>query len=159
MIVIADTSPLIVLNSLGQTDLLPVLFGTVTIPPQVAEELADARRPQLVRDFIAKRPAWLRVQAPAVMEVIPLLQAGEAAAISLAQELNADLILIDEIEGRKAATDRKIRLTGTVGVLELPAHKGLIDLEDTFGLLKKTDFWISHKLLDERLKLYQKRNH
>jgi hypothetical protein len=38
-------------------------------------------------------------------------------------------------------------------VLELAAEQRLLDLEDAFARLKKTDFWISPQLLDERLKL------
>ena len=68
--------------------------------------------------------------------------------------MKADLLLIDEVRGRKAAADRHIPFTGTIGVIELAADRGLLDLQVAFGLVKKTDFWISHELLDERLKLY-----
>jgi len=156
MLVIAVSSPLIVLVNIGQIGVLPALFGNVTNPPQVAEELARPNRPQVVRDFIANKPSWLKVEAPAVIEPIPLLQSGEAAAISLAIQLKADLLLIDDLQGRKAATQRHIRLTGTIGVLELAADRKFLDLKDAFDRVKVTDFWISHKLLDERLKLHQR---
>ena len=68
MIVVADSSPLIVLVNIGHIRVLPDLFGEVVIPPQIAAELADARRPQAVQDFICSKPAWLRVQAPASVE-------------------------------------------------------------------------------------------
>jgi predicted nucleic acid-binding protein len=68
--------------------------------------------------------------------------------------LKADLLLIDDLEGRKAATERHIPLTGTIGVLELAADRRLLDLHDAFSRVKKTDFWISHDLLDERLRVY-----
>ena len=71
----------------------------------------------------------------------------------LAQQLKADLLLIDDVRGRKAAGHRRIDFTGTIGVLELAADQGLLDLEDAFARLKNTDFWISPRLLDERLKL------
>jgi predicted nucleic acid-binding protein len=83
-----------------------------------------------------------------------MLHPGEVAAISLALELHADLLLIDEVLGRKAAAARSIRFTGTIGILELAADKGLIDLKEAFERVKKTDFWISHELLDTRLRLY-----
>lgn len=82
-----------------------------------------------------------------------MLHPGELAAISLAQELKADLLLIDESRGRQAAADRQIPFTGTIGVLELAADEKLLDLRDAFERVKKTDFWISHELLEERLKL------
>jgi predicted nucleic acid-binding protein len=72
----------------------------------------------------------------------------------LAQDLKADLLLIDEVRGRQIAGELRIPFTGTIGVLELAADQGLIDLQDAFGRLKNTDFWISHRLLDERLNLH-----
>lgn len=157
MLVVADSSPLIVLVNIGHIDVLPALFVGVTIPSQVAQEVGDPRRPRPVLDFINTPPPWLTVQNPASVEAIPLLHAGETAAISLARELNADLLLIDEVQGRRAAAARNIKLTGTVGVLELAAEARLLDLKNAFDRLKQTDFWISNKLLDERLALFQKR--
>jgi predicted nucleic acid-binding protein len=64
MIVVADSSPLIVLVNIGHIEILPALFRDAVIPPQIAAELADAKRPQAVHDFIHDKPPWLRVQAP-----------------------------------------------------------------------------------------------
>ena len=154
MLVIADSSPIIALINIGHIHVLPGLFGQIVIPPEISAELLQPNRPHAVREFVASHPAWLVERAPAAVEPIPAIHAGEAAAISLAQELKADLLLIDEMRGRKAAADRHIPFTGTIGVLELAADHGLLDLPDAFALLKQTDFWISHELLDERLKLY-----
>ena len=151
MIVVADSSPLIVLVNIGQIQILPALFATVIIPPQIAAELSDAKRPQPVRDFIAARPGWLKVQAPAVIESIPEIHEGEQAAISLATELQADLLLIDETDGRRAALARNLAITGTIGILERAAEGGLLDLSDAFDRIKNTDFWISARLLDSEL--------
>lgn len=124
------------------------------IPPQVAAELSRANRPMVVQNFIADRPSWLNIRAPSQEEIIPFLQKGETAAISLATELKADLILIDEMHGRRVAAERKIPLTGTIGVLEMAARADLLDIEEAFDRVKRTDFWISPKLLDERLRLF-----
>lgn len=150
MIVVADASPLIVLVNIGCVDVLPKLFQEVTIPPQIAVELASTLRPQAVRDFIAHRPSWLIERKPAGTEKIPKLDLGEREAISLARELHAELLLIDEVLGRKAALGRKLRIAGTIGVLEMAAAAKMVDLADVFERVKKTDFWISHQLLDER---------
>ena len=155
MLVVADSSPLVVLGNIGHVHVLATLFGVVTIPPQVADELAGPNRPQVVRDLVTNRPPWLRVQAPAANSPIPSLHAGETAAIHLAEELKADLLLIDEMQGRRVAAERKIKLTGTIGVLELAASAKLLDLKQAFDRVKQTDFWISHKLLDERLKRFK----
>jgi len=154
MLVVADSSPLIVLVNIGHVHVLPRLFGQVVIPPQVLAELERSNRPQAVREFVASRPTWLVERTPTALQPIPALHAGELAAISLALELKADLLLIDEVRGRQAAAGRHIPFTGTIGVLELAADRALLDLADAFERVKNTDFWISPELLDERLRLY-----
>jgi predicted nucleic acid-binding protein len=157
MIVVADTSPFVVLVAIEQVEVLPTLFQEVLIPTQVASERASSRRSQVVRAFIATPPPWLRVLAPSSTEPIPGLDPGESAASALAAEVQAGRLIIDEYRG-KAATERGLRVVGTVGVLELAAETGLIDLEEAFERVKQTDFWISHKLLDERLVLFLQRD-
>src|SRR4051812_18196471 len=108
MLVVADASPLVGLVRIGHADVLPALFGEVVIPPKVAEELTNPRRPVEVRAFMASPPAWLSVRAPTRLEPIADLDAGELEAISLATELRADLLLIDEAKGREAAIALRI---------------------------------------------------
>ena len=154
MIVVADASPFVVLVAIGHIDLLPTLFTEVLIPPEVASELASSKRPADVREFIATPPAWLCIRAPWCPDAIPGLDAGETAAIALAEEVQAGRLIIDEYRGRKAATERGLRVVGTIGVLELAAEMGFIDLAEAFRRVKQTDFWISHTFLDERLALF-----
>ena len=156
MLVIAGSSPLIVLVNIGHIQVLPKLFGEVVIPPAVASEIAAPARPQIVRDFAAALPAWLSVRAPTAVQQIPELHQGEKEALSLAMELHADLVLIDERKAYREAVARNLNAVGTVRVLERAAAERLLDLKVAFERLKQSDFWISHKLLDERLKLFHK---
>jgi predicted nucleic acid-binding protein len=157
VIVVADASPFVVLVAIGHVDVLATLFQEILIPPQVASELASSRRPLEVREFIATPPRWLRIVAPSSIETIPGLADGEAAAILLAGEIRAARLILDESRGRKAATERGLRVVGTVGVLELAAELGLVDLRMAFARVKQTDFWISPRFLDERLNLFLQR--
>ncbi len=159
MLVVADASPLIVLVEIERIEILHLLFDQVIIPPQVSAELRQPARTQRVRDFMTAGRSWLVERAPSRVEAIPGLHAGELAAISLAQELKADLLLIDEMRGRKVAAARDIPITGTVGVLELAAEQGLLDLKEAFRQLKATDFWISGELLDDRLRMRGEQSH
>ncbi len=156
MLVIADSSPLIVLVNIGHIEVLPKLFGEIVIPTAVATEIASPNRPDAVKQFAAIPPAWLSVRSPLTVLRIAELHPGESEAISLAMEMNADLLLIDERKGYREAVARNLNAVGTVGVLERAADQGMLELKDAFGKLKKTDFWISHKLLDERLTLFMK---
>ena len=123
MIVVSDSSALVVLFRIGHGDVLPTLFQQIVIPPEVACELAFPNWPQSVQDFIAAPPSWLEIRAATSVEPIPYLDAGEAAAISLAQELQADRLIIDEKRGRKAAAERHLPVIGTVGILEAAAAR------------------------------------
>jgi predicted nucleic acid-binding protein len=158
MLVIADSSPAIVLVNIGHVEVLPKLFGHIVIPPAVAQELASPSRPQAVRDFAATPPPWLRIERPSIVQPIAELHPGETEALSLALELHADLVLIDERRAYREAVARKLNAIGTVRVLERAAAQKLLDLQNAFDRLKKTDFWISHKLLDERLKLFHQQS-
>jgi len=157
MLVVADTSPLIVLTNIGQNSVLPALWGDVIVPPAVAAELALSRRPAAVRNLIASPPSWLRVHRPIAVPTIAHLHLGEVEAIGLALELRADLLLVDDRAAFREAVARQINAIGTVRVLEIAADQGLVDLHQAFDALRATDFWISPKLLDQRLKAFQAR--
>ncbi len=71
---------------------------------------------------------------------MPDLGDGEREAIVLAQELHADIVLIDEGDGRREAQRRALTMTGTLGVLERAAIRGLIDLPRVLARLQSTTF-------------------
>jgi predicted nucleic acid-binding protein len=155
MLVVADSSPLIVLVQIEHVDVLPKLFGQVLIPPAVHSELQNARRSSKVRDYFASVPAWLSVRQPVRIEPIGELHEGELQALNLAMELHADVVLVDEREAYREAVSLKLNAVGTVRILERAAEEKLLDLRDAFEKVKQTDFWISHALLDERLRLFR----
>ena len=51
---------------------------------------------------------------------------GESEAIALAEELHADLVIMDESAGRRVLAGRGIAFIGTVGVLMQAKQQGLI---------------------------------
>jgi predicted nucleic acid-binding protein len=157
MIVVADSSPLVVLINIGQVDLLPALFKQILIPPEVAAELDSPKRPEAVRTFIASPPPWIEIRSPSSVEAIAGLHAGESAAISLAREVQASRLIIDEHRGRKAAAERSLKVVGTIGVLEMAAAMRLIELEQAFERVKQTDFGLAPTFLDERLAGFRER--
>jgi predicted nucleic acid-binding protein len=85
-LVVADTSPIFYLLSIGQMDLLPQLFGKVFVPDAVHKELGHPAAPLVVRDWVAWLPAWVEVtQVEAIDDsTLQRLGAGERAAITLA---------------------------------------------------------------------------
>lgn len=155
MLVIADTGPVNYLVLIGHVDILPKLFGTVILPSAVRDELADIGSPPLVRDWITASPPWLDVRATPsgkpTTDALTGLDSGEAAAISLATELRADLLLMDDREGVRAARRQGLAVTGTLGVLSLASERRLLDLADAFNLLKRTNFRFRQEIMDQLL--------
>jgi predicted nucleic acid-binding protein len=60
-LVVADTSPIFYLLSIGHIEVLPQLFGKVFVPDAVHKELCHPAAPPLIRDWIAKLPIWAEV--------------------------------------------------------------------------------------------------
>lgn len=148
MTVISNTSPLNYLVLIDLQDILPALFGRVLIPEAVWHELRSLAAPQPVKAFLDNWPGWLERRA--ISQVPPDLQQldpGEQEAIALAQSMGASLVLIDEKRGRQMAQDLGIVVTGTLGVLDLAARRGLVDLEDALKRLERTTFRATRRLL------------
>jgi predicted nucleic acid-binding protein len=68
---------------------------------------------------------------------------GERQAISLALELHADVLLIDELAGRRQAEERHLLVTGTLTVLLLASLRGYCDFPDALKQLRQHGFWVS----------------
>ena len=153
MIVVSDTSPICYLVLLDLIDLLPRLYGRILIPEWVQVELAAAKAPETVQAWIAKPPDWLEVQTAVVQdsEQLTALDRGEREAIALAQSLKADLVLLDDLAGRRMARELGLEVVGLLGVLQLAARRGLIDLPDAVERLRRTNFRVSEQLLKRLL--------
>lgn len=153
MIVVSDASPINVLIRIGQIDVLPALFQSVVIPTAVAEEMTRPATPQMVRDWMAHPPAWFSIRAPhTTVNPTMLRHRGERDAISLAQEIHADALLLDEEKARAEALALGVAVIGTAGVLQRAADQGLIaDLKAVHDLLRQAKFHVSEKILNESL--------
>lgn len=140
MIVLSDTSPLNYLLLIGHVEILPAIFGQLVIPAAVAAELAHPRAPDVVRRWIVAPPPWCQVRQVAQMDPTIQLGKGESEAISLAIEIKADLLLVDDRLARAHAEQRGIKVAGTLNVLELAAQRQLLVLADAVRRLKSTIF-------------------
>jgi predicted nucleic acid-binding protein len=153
MIAVADASPLCYLVLIGEIHLLPKLFVQVAVPQAVIAELLHEDAPEEIRNWALNLPAWISTAATVdvVSGGLEKLQAGERAAIILAESIKADLILLDEKAARRAAAERGIRVTGILGVLGQAATGGLVDLASAIDRLRKTSFRCSPALLKTTL--------
>jgi predicted nucleic acid-binding protein len=127
-VVVSDISPLRALAHLGHVEWLQVLFNRVLLPPAVAFELRNP--PPAYRSIEVSEWAFLEVLAPTntarVAELRSSLDVGEAEAITLAEEIEADVVLIDEMAGRETARIRGFTVLGTLGLLVRAKRRGLL---------------------------------
>lgn len=151
MIVVSDASPVRYLVLIEAIDVLPTLFGQVFLPPAVLRELIQPQTPLTVREWAESPPAWLRVRTPTEAESTLDLDAGEAEAILLAQELKAERLLMDDKKGRLVAVRRGLSVAGTLTVLAQAADLKLLDLRQAVDRLRQTNFRAPAGLLSHLL--------
>jgi predicted nucleic acid-binding protein len=156
VIVVSDASPLISLAVTGHLELLKHLYQQVLIPDAVYQELtgSDAALPGAAE---VQTLEWIIAQPVQNEMVVRALQGeldhGEAAAIALAVERQADMVLIDERRARAVATRLGLNVVGVLGVLVEAKHKALIPhlkpiLDD---LITRAGFWVSAQLYERVL--------
>ena len=146
-VVVSDTSPLHYLILCGAENILPGLFRQVVIPPMVFHELQQANTPPLVRQWASVLPAWVIIQSPKKLNLVLNVDAGEREAISLAQEIHATALLMDDRAGRAAAVHCGLAVVGTIGLLEQASAQGFIELSPTLARLCQTNVRLDPELI------------
>lgn len=142
--VVSDSTCLIGLERVGELDILPALFYSVMIPPEVEREFD--------RSF-----EWLKVEILTSNLLTTALQMvvdmGEAEAIALASEKNC-LLISDDKQARSAAKQLGVAVIGTVGILIRAKQNGIIsEIKPILKNLEINDFFISRALREEALKI------
>ncbi len=115
--IICDTSPICYLILIDQVDILPQLFEVITIPIGVKDELVAEQSNEAIQSWALAPPSWVNIQpVPQLIENLPpKLGLGEREAISLAVNLQSDLIILDDWEARQAALAQGLTITGLLG--------------------------------------------
>ena len=128
-VTVANSTPLINLAAIGQLDLLAQLYGSIVVPDEVWQELRSGNE---------RHPTFRAVEESGFIQTAALhdralftsltehLDEGEAAAITLAVELQATWLLLDEREARAAARRLGCRILGTLGIVASAKLRGLI---------------------------------
>lgn len=125
MIVVPDAGPLIYLAGAGQLDLLDRLFDRVVVPSVVFAEVVVAGD-GLTGSAEVRAAEWIEVlEVQPEQSLLALLDAGEAAAIPLAESLGATL-LCDDADARAVARQRGLAVVGSLGVLLRAKQVGLL---------------------------------
>ncbi len=141
--VVTDSTCLIALERLGQLDLLPSLFEPIYAPREVAREFGLPL-------------FWLKVvdltDPVRVVFLSASVDAGEAEAIVLAQELGLKVVL-DDLRARRLAHRFEVKVIGTLGILVRAKRQGLLErLEPLLDQLEGIGFHMTRELKEEALR-------
>ncbi len=152
--IVCDTGPLL---HLREADTLAALeaAGEVRIPPAVHSELARLEPEWKLEDSI-----WVRVEPlrePFAKEALSweqadLLHRGEAQALVLARQCNADWFLTDDAAARFVAEGQGLEVHGSLGVVLGAAATGDLDREaadHALAGLAQSSLWIADTVLAE----------
>lgn len=155
-LIVADSSPLIALACSGHIDVLLLLIETVVIPGTVYREcVSDNDKPGATKIEEAVSIGRIRhIDDPdlGIFEGIPDLDAGEAAALALAIDLKAP-VLMDDAIGREVARANNISVVGACGILLQAKNKGLIDaVAPIIQTWRKIGYFLSDSLIAEVLR-------
>jgi len=131
MIVVSNTSPLTNLAAIGQFDLLRRLYSGINIADGVWDELNAMSNHWPGSKEVAGATGWIKRYSVRNQLLVSALRRdidrGEAESIALAIELEADLVLLDEKEGRHAAKRLGLKVVGVVGMLLEAKNNGFVD--------------------------------
>ena len=151
-IIVTNSTPLINFATIGELDLLRKLFNQVFIPQAVWEEVVTRGWRQSAS--LIEKAEWISKKSITEQRLRHILSTeldtGEAEAIVLAIELNADLILLDESEARNFAEIQGLKYMGSIGCLTLAKSLGLIPKIKPLldQMIDKARFWVSRKLYE-----------
>lgn len=157
MIVIADSSPLILLVRINQLSLLRALFSRVVVPTAVYRETVGQGhlRPGAAEiagvDWISTEQVTDEL---AVRVLRQQIGPGESEAIVLALQLKADLLLIDDAKGRRIAESYGVAAVGTIGILIEAKRFNLIPaVKPNLNALQKIGLRMDRQLYEHALRL------
>jgi predicted nucleic acid-binding protein len=144
-IVITDTSCFVLLSKIDAFDLLQKLFGTVFTTPEIMAEYGE------------QLPDWVIVQTVQNHDLLQNYQTkvdpGEASALALAQEIHADLVILDDLDARKFAVKLGISIKGTLGLLAMAKQKGVIaSVRPFLEKVSQTNFRVAAYLIEQTLR-------
>lgn len=148
-IAVSNTSPLIALKHAGVLEKLYLLFQRIIVPPSVMRELSVKEKEYF------QSLSFLSVEEPRDRRLVLVLKTivdkGEAEAITLALE-KSNLLIIDDLKGRKVARRLGLEIIGTLGVLKAMKLKDILrEVKPFIERLREKGFYISDDLINKLL--------
>jgi len=153
--IVSNTTPIITLLTISKLELLQQIYGQIIIPKGVYEEIEQGKEKPFYTDL--SKFEWITIKLIKDREPIKYLRdldKGEAEVIVLANELQADLVIIDERLGREFAEYFNLKVTGTIGVLLKAKELGFIKkIKPLINQMIDSGIWLNKKLIDKILNI------
>lgn len=118
MRVVCNASPLVLLAKIHHLELLVQLYDEVIIPSSVWEEITAKPSQEVERIRARLQSRTLRIRKAtkrALKGVSADLGLGEQETIALALQMKADLVVLDDQQGRRVAREKGLIVTGRLG--------------------------------------------
>ncbi|MBN2261515.1 MAG: DUF3368 domain-containing protein [Prolixibacteraceae bacterium] len=151
--VISNTTPILSLLKLDKLFLLKELYQKIIIPTAVFDEIENGKDKPFYKNL--KEYDWIQIQSikyQPTLKYIFDLDEGEAEVLILADEVQADLVILDELLGRRYAKQLDFKLTGTIGILLKSKEMGLIpEIKPLLYELVDKGTWLSPTLISKAL--------
>ncbi|MFC1751391.1 DUF3368 domain-containing protein [Pseudomonadota bacterium] len=155
-IVVSDTTAITYLAQIKAIDLLKRLFTNIFIPQAVYDELTD-HGDHIAGAIEVQRLPWIKVKHVKSYDEYTSkfhieLDPGESQAIGLALDIGADLLIIDEVDGRQVAKTQGLNIAGMLGIFIKVKEEGIIlAVRPYLNKLRRTNFRLSPVLYNKVL--------
>lgn len=147
--VIVNSTPLIVLCGIGKLNVLREMYHEVYIPRAVYQEVIVKEDSACMQ--LKAGAKWIHVETIRDCAEKKMYKAklhdGEVEVMILAQESNADLVIIDDNAAKKTAKYLGLTVTGTLGVLLKAKKQGIVEkISPLLSEIKRNGFYIDSAL-------------
>ena len=153
--IISNTTPILSLLKIDKLYFLKELYGIVTVPNAVYQEIEKGKEKLYYQDLAMLN--WIQIENINNTDSRIYffdLDDGEAEVIILAKEQKADLVIMDEILGRRYAKQLEFNITGTIGILLKAKENGLVkSVGELLIELTEKGTWLSTKLISKAIEL------
>ncbi|MBE6083631.1 MAG: DUF3368 domain-containing protein [Tissierellaceae bacterium] len=151
--VVVNSTPLISLYKINKLNLLKEIYGSIYVPYGVYEELSIKDKYNFLNEL-----DFIKIQKIENKEARKFfktsLHKGEVEVMILAEEINADLCIIDDLLARKYAKYLGYTITGTIGILLKAKEEGYINkVKPLLDDLLNGGIYIDDKLYNRILKI------
>jgi uncharacterized protein len=150
MIVVCNATPLIYLAAIGRFDLPQQLYGRIQIPMAVYDEVVVQGSGRWGAAETANADWIDRHTVTNISDVASLqsfLHGGESEVVVLAEEIHADLAIVDDLAARRELARRGVAFLGTLGILIRAKSEGHLSiLKPEFDKLRSSGFRLSNRV-------------